>query len=202
MHVFSTKLDDTRRTIELVLAQDCRPLSLACPPDSRTLLLPSALAVLRSRQSISVSAAEHSGAAPTLVQTPMEFVLADGGLVDTDVFLFSASGNNPDILAAQQTAIARGARSLHVVTNNGVGELAKACANVTHANVHVLPTADVKDGFLATHSLVSAITGILTASDVAAAGVPKATLPRTCSVQQIACSQPIAGGRCPNASRR
>ncbi len=176
MHVFSTKLDDTRRTIELVLAQDAVPLSVALSSGLAT----SVIAVGSGGSAIPAKYLSLCrgtlGAAPTLVQTPMEFVLADGSLVETDVFLFSASGNNPDILAAQQAAIARGARSLHVVTNNGVGELAKACANLTRANVHVLATADVKDGFLATHSLVGAITAILIASDVAATGVPKATL--------------------------
>jgi hydroxymethylpyrimidine pyrophosphatase-like HAD family hydrolase len=106
----------------------------------------------------------------------MEFVLADGSLVDTDVFLFSAGGNNPDILAAQQTAIARGARALHVVTNNGKGQLANVCADLPRAKAHILPTADVKDGFLATHSLASAITALLIASDVASSGERMAAL--------------------------
>ena len=176
MHVFSTKLDDTRRTIELVLAQDAVPLSMAVSGG----LANSVIAVGSGGSAISAEylslCRSTLGAAPTLVQTPMEFVLADGSLVETDVFLFSASGNNPDILAAQKSAIARGARSLQVVTNNRAGELAKACANLTRANVHVLPTADVKDGFLATHSLVGAITAILIASDVAATGVPKVNL--------------------------
>jgi hypothetical protein len=51
-----------------------------------------------------------------------------------------------------------------------------ACANLTYANVHVLPTADAKDGFLATHSLVGAVTALLAASDVAAHGDPTAAL--------------------------
>jgi len=176
MHVFSAKLDDTRRTIELVLAQDAGPLSAGLSGG----LANAAVAVGSGGSAVSAEYLSLCrgtlGAATTLVQTPMEFVLADGSLVDIDVFLFSAGGNNPDILAAQQTAVARGARALHVVTNNGAGQLAKACANLTHATVYVLPTADVKDGFLATHSLVGAITALLVASDVAANGNPKAAL--------------------------
>jgi hypothetical protein len=106
----------------------------------------------------------------------MEFVLADGSLADTDIFLFSAGGNNPDILAAHETAAARGARAIHVMTNNGASQLVHACANLTSANVHVLPTAHMKDGFLATHSLVGAITMLLMATDIAANGALKANL--------------------------
>jgi hydroxymethylpyrimidine pyrophosphatase-like HAD family hydrolase len=170
MHLFSAKLDDIRRTIELVLAQGAGPLSDAISGS----LSNAVVAVGSGGSAISADylclCRETLGAAPTLVQTPMEFVLAYGSLVDTDVFLFSAGGNNPDIIAAQQTAVARGARVLHVVTNNGEGQIAKACSDLRRAKVYLLPTANVKDGFLATHSLVSAVTALLVASDVAANG--------------------------------
>lgn len=166
MHVFSAKLDDARRTIELVLAQGAGSLSAALSGG----LANAAVAIGSGGSAISAEyfslCRETLGAALTLVQTPMEFVLADGTLTDTDVFLFSAGGNNPDILAAQQTAIARGARALHIVTSNGESQLARACADLPCATAHVVPTADVKDGFLATHSLASAITALLIASDI------------------------------------
>ena len=167
MHVFSTKLNETSRTIELVLGQDLGPLAAAVAGGvSKT-----TVAVGSGGSAISAEylglCRRTLGAAPTLVQTPMEFVLADGSLRDSDVFLFSAGGNNPDILAAQEAAIARGARTLRVVTNNRVGELVRTCADLPCASVYVLPTADMKDGFLATHSLASSITAILVASDLA-----------------------------------
>jgi hydroxymethylpyrimidine pyrophosphatase-like HAD family hydrolase len=179
MHVFSAKLDDTRRTIDLVLASNIGLLSEALVEGlSRT-----TIAVGSGGSAIAAEYLRHCretlGAAPTLVQTPMEFVLADGSLVGTDIFLFSAGGNNPDILASQQTATARGARVLHVVTNNAAGQLAQACSGLLGAKVHVLPTADVKDGFLATHSLVSAVTALLLASDAAANGDVTAILGQT-----------------------
>jgi hypothetical protein len=170
MHVFSAKLDDTRRTIELVLADGAASLSLAISGG----LTRMAIAVGSGGSAISAEylglCRATLGAVPTLVQTPMEFALADGNLANVDVFLFSAGGNNPDILAAQRSAVARGARALHVVTNNAAGRLAQASGDLELANVHVLPTADVKDGFLATHSLVGAISALLVASDVAAHG--------------------------------
>jgi hypothetical protein len=176
MNVFSAKLDDTRRTIDLVLAQDVGSLSA----DLSVSLPNAAIAVGSGGSAISAEylklCRETLGAAPTLVQTPMEFVLADAGLVDTDVFLFSSGGNNPDILAAHQTAVARGARALNVVTNNGVSQLVKACAGLPRAKVHLLPAFDAKDGFLATHSLVAAITALLVASNSAANGHSTATL--------------------------
>jgi hydroxymethylpyrimidine pyrophosphatase-like HAD family hydrolase len=106
----------------------------------------------------------------------MEFALADGSLADADVFLFSAGGNNPDILSAQQSAVARGARALHVVTNNAEGRLAQPNDELPRAKVHLVPTADPRDGFLATHSLVSAIGALLVASDIAARGTPTGSL--------------------------
>jgi hydroxymethylpyrimidine pyrophosphatase-like HAD family hydrolase len=178
MHFFSAKLDETLRTIELVLAHDLAPLAAALTGG----LLKTTVALGSGGSAIS---AEYLalcrgtlGAAPTLVQTPMEFVFADGSLADSEVFLFSAGGNNPDILAAQQTAVARGARALHVVTTNRTGELARTCAHLQRANLHVLPTADVKDGFLATHSLASSVTATLVASDLAANGDGTASLGR------------------------
>jgi hydroxymethylpyrimidine pyrophosphatase-like HAD family hydrolase len=176
MDVFSAKLDNTRRTIELVLARGVGPLAAALVGS----LPNTAVAVGSGGSAISAEyfrlCRETLGAPPTLVQTPMEFVLTDRSLVGTDVFLFSAGGNNPDILAAQQTAVARGARVLHVVTSNAAGQLAKDCSELPRVNVHVLPTAEVKDGFLATHSLASTITALLAASDVAATGQRTATL--------------------------
>lgn len=170
MHVFSAKLDETRSTMQLALAHDVMQLAAALANG----LSKFAIAVGSGGSTISAEylclCRRTLGAAPTIVQTPMEFVLADESLFGTDVFLFSAGGNNPDILAAQQTAIARGANTLHVVTANAAGELSKACSELDQAQLHVLPTASMKDGFLATHSLVSTVTSLLVASDVVANG--------------------------------
>jgi hydroxymethylpyrimidine pyrophosphatase-like HAD family hydrolase len=176
MHVFSTKLDETTRTIELVLGQDLGPLAAAIEGGvSKT-----TVAVGSGGSAISAEylglCRRTLGSAPTLVQTPMEFVLADGSLVDSDVFLFSAGGNNPDILAALETAIARGARALRVVTSNRAGELARTCADLPYTKLYVLPTADTKDGFLATHSVASSITAILVATDLASKSDRSASL--------------------------
>ena len=105
------------------------------------------------------------GFAPTLVQTPMEFVLGLEKLSQAQVYLFSAGGNNPDILAAHDAAVARSVDAIHVVTNNAASELARRCAASQRSFLHVLPVADPKDGFLATHSLMSTVVALLTASD-------------------------------------
>ena len=176
MHVFSTKLDDSRRTIDLVLSGGATSLSAAISDG----LAKTAVAVGSGGSAISAEylrlCRQTLGAAPTLVQTPMEFVLADGSLVDADVFLFSAGGSNPDILAAQRSAVGRGARALHVVTNSAAGGLAQASGNLPRTTVHVVPTAETKDGFLATHSLVGTISALLVASDIVAHGGPTVNL--------------------------
>lgn len=176
MHVFSTKLDDTPRTIELVLADGATSLPAAIAGGlTRTVVAVGSGGSAISAEYLSLCRATL-GAAPTLVQTPMEFALADSGLDEAEVFLLSASGNNPDILAAQRSAVARGARALHIVTNNASGRLAQESGDLLRAKVHLIPTAGIKDGFLATHSLVGAIGALLVASDAAAHGAPNSTL--------------------------
>ena len=175
MQIFSAKLDYSLRTIELVLANGAPSLSIAISGGlAKTVIAVGSGGSAISAEYLGVCRATL-GAAPTLVQTPMKFALADGGLADTDVFLFSAGGNNPDILAAWHSAVARGARAVHVVTNNATGRLAQVLGDLRRATVHIVPTADIKDGFLATHSLVGTIGSLLIASDVAAHGVPTAS---------------------------
>jgi hypothetical protein len=176
MHAFSTKLDDIGRTIELVLTDGAASLSAAISGGlARTMI-----AVGSGGSAISAEylrlCRTTLGTAPTLVQTPMEFALTDSNLDETEVFLLSASGNNPDILATQRSAVTRGARALHIVTNNASGRLVQESRDLLHTKVHLVPTADIKDGFLATHSLVGAIGSFLVASDIAAHGSPNATL--------------------------
>src|SRR5260370_26208661 len=94
----------------------------------------------------------------------MEFVLGSEALSDGHVYLFSAGGNNPDVVAAHDAATARGAGAIHVVTSNAGGELAGRCVAAKRSHLHILPIADSKDGFLATHSLMSAVTLLLNSS--------------------------------------
>lgn len=175
MQIFSAKLGDTLRTIELVMADSTTSLSVAISGGpTRTAIAVGSGGSAISAEYLALCRATL-GAAPTLVQTPMRFALADGVLTETDVFLFSAGGNNPDTVAALHSAVARGARAVHIVTNNTAGRLAQMAGDLPCATIHFVPIADTKDGFLATHSLVGTIGSLLIASDVAARGVPSAS---------------------------
>ena len=165
MSIFSTKLNDIHKTLSLTAAFDAASLATALSGGLSRL----AIAVGSGGSAISAEylrvCRNTLGAAITLVQTPMEFVLGAEVLSQADVFLFSANGNNPDILAAFEAASSRQAAAIHIVTNNPEGELARRCTASLPALVHVLPVADPKDGFLATHSLTSFVAGLLFASN-------------------------------------
>jgi hydroxymethylpyrimidine pyrophosphatase-like HAD family hydrolase/fructoselysine-6-P-deglycase FrlB-like protein len=102
--------------------------------------------------------------APTAVCTPMAFVL-DPVLPQWGVWLFSASGENPDVRAAFQAAVTEHADRVDFVTSRREGAVAVAGIALRRPRVHVVPVAQRKDGFLATHSLVSTVTSLLLASD-------------------------------------
>lgn len=165
MHVFSAKLDDISKSIALVLSANVDSLAAALSSGGSKF----AIAVGSGGSAISAAylrvCRNSLGQGPTLVQTPMEFVLGSEGISDAQVWLFSAGGSNPDILAARSAAIARGASAIHVVTNNARGDLARSCEESKESHLHVLPVADPKDGFLATHSLMSTVSALLAASD-------------------------------------
>ena len=101
---------------------------------------------------------------PTRALTPLEFVQVEETLVGTDVWLFSASGSNPDMRAAFHTAAKLRADRVILVTTNAAGDVAHAM-EARGDDVVVLPVAEPKDGFLATHSLVAMVFGLLFAFD-------------------------------------
>lgn len=164
MSVFSAKLTDIHKTVSLTASADISSLATALSGGLSRL----AIAVGSGGSAISAeyfrTCRNTLGATVTLVQTPMEFVLGTEVLSLADVYLFSANGNNPDIFAAFEAACCRNAATIHIVTSNAEGELVRKRETSKRAFVHVLPVADPKDGFLATHSLISVIAGLLFAS--------------------------------------
>lgn len=134
------------------------------------------------------------GLGPTGVQTPMQAVLDVHDLSGSDVWLFSAGGDNPDIVAATEAAFDRGATRLHLVTRNPDGA---ACRFAVRGGgrVHVVPVADGKDGYLATHSLLSFTTALLLASDTAGRDAHGATpLLDAIAARLAAMRDPVARG--------
>jgi hypothetical protein len=105
------------------------------------------------------------GLGVTLVQSPMEFVLAANSWSDFDVWLFSAGAQNPDVSGALTAAVGSSAAKIWLLTVNAEGSMAVAAAQHDRVRVIVAPVAERKDGFLATHSLVAMVACMLVASD-------------------------------------
>ena len=106
------------------------------------------------------------GLGPTSVTTPMQVVADHHALDATQVWLFSAGGDNPDAVAAAGAAADRQCPDINLVTRNADGAAARLVARLGGA-VHVVPVADIKDGYLATHSLMAMVGGLLMASATA-----------------------------------
>lgn len=100
----------------------------------------------------------------TLIQTPMDFVVSQDDLSGHDVWIFSASADNPDTDAALSSALSSCASSVTLITVNAHGTAAIA-ASEANAQLIVVPVAERKDGFLATHSLIAMVTCVLAAAE-------------------------------------
>lgn len=168
MTVFSEKLDRLRETAALAAGQTPHSLAAAIGRSS-------AETVVAVGSGGSAVAAEYFascrvslGCPPTIVTTPLTYVEDAVTVAPLSVWLFSASGANPDIIAAFEHAQAIGARSIELVTSTPESDLAR---RIGHERVHVASVADPKDGFLATHSLIAAATRLLFATDHLSSGL-------------------------------
>ena len=162
---FSAKLDDLPATLDLVASFDPAHVAAA-------LARGSAQGALAIGSGGSVVAAEYFvrcrdslGFGPTSVATPMQAVTDHHSLQAFQVWLFSAGGDNPDVVAAVQAAADRGCRDINLVTRNPDGAAASLVSGFGGC-VHVVPVADMKDGYLATHSLLAMTVGLLLSSSL------------------------------------
>ena len=163
MSLFTDKLESLPQTVALLSTFDASPLS-------------NALSAGQGRPTIAIGSGGSAVAAsyfarcretvcdqPTIVQTPMEFVLGSRNLRDTDVWLFSAGADNPDIAAAVGAAGSRRAAAVHLVTRSPEGNACPIVLSMEDGGLHMVPVAQSKDGFLATHSLVGTVGALLLA---------------------------------------
>lgn len=102
----------------------------------------------------------------TVVQTPMDFVVAQDDMSGHDVWIFSAGSDNPDAVAAISAALGSAATGVKLLTVNAKGTAAVTAAREVRCEVFVAPVAERKDGFLATHSLIAMATCMLAAADM------------------------------------
>ncbi|RWY84659.1 hypothetical protein EHI44_18590 [Rhizobium leguminosarum] len=165
MSIFSDKLETLSRTIEANSHAGQTQLVDAL----RDGLTGPAIAVGSGGSAVSASyfacCRRTLKASQTAVQTPMEFVLNDDALTATAIWLFSASGDNADIVAALDSALVRQASVIHIVTSKRDGLLGVVASKHARVVIHLIPVMEAKDGFLATHTLVGVITALLVASD-------------------------------------
>lgn len=169
MGVFSEKLNRIHETISLVEATDIRPIANAINEGRHRVAIAvgsggSAVAaeyLARCRSTLSC--------APTIVKTPMDLVVDDSDLRGCDVWLFSAGADNPDVAAAFDTALASDASSIRLVTVRADGATTARARASGRCAVDLLPVADPKDGFLATHSMIATVAALLAACEDQAA---------------------------------
>jgi fructoselysine-6-P-deglycase FrlB-like protein len=177
--VFTSKLNRLGETVTLAVQAEHRGLAAA-------LQACSTLPILAVGSGGSAIAAEFLAACrtglghpPTAVVTPMAYVLEAASAPGTHAWLFSATGENQDILAAFDAAVVEHGVGIDLVTSNLEGALATAAASATGRRspmprVHFAPVADPKDGFLATHSIVSAAASLILAADHLTGAVTRA----------------------------
>jgi len=165
---FSAKLDALPATIDLLRDYDTGSLAAALAAGAGR----HALSIGSGGSAISAEylarCRDTLGLGPTTVQTPMQAVLDAHDLHASDVWLFSAGADNPDVVAAAQAAIDRRAGSLSIVTRNPDGA-AIGIVSRGGGGAYVVPVAEAKDSYLATHSLLSTVSALLLASDGASA---------------------------------
>jgi D-arabinose 5-phosphate isomerase GutQ len=168
--VFSSKLDRLAETVNLAVDHDHRRLAVAmqaCSTDSVIAVGSGGSAIVAEFFATCRASLGHPS---TAVVTPMAMVLDAATAPGAPVWLFSASGGNSDILAAFDAALTEHCGGVDVMTSVAGGALATKAISVARRDslvprLHLAPVADQKDGFLATHSTVSAAVSLTIASD-------------------------------------
>lgn len=165
--IFTEKLDGLQCTVRLLEAFDAGSLAngLAEGRNHCAVAIGSGGSAVAAR--FFARCRDTLGFGPTSVETPMEVVLGTHDISGTDVWLFSAGADNADVAAAATAARQRRCRRLHIVTRGPSGAAARVVADGGGC-VHVVPVATIRDGYLATHSLIATIGSLLIASDAVA----------------------------------
>ncbi|WP_029874737.1 HAD family hydrolase [Rhizobium leguminosarum] len=174
--IFSSKLDTLADTVEIIKATDLSRMTRALRLGAKKVAY--AIGSGGSMISAQFFASCRSDLAdpPTIVQTPMEFVLDDRDLTGAQVWLFSGRGENADAHAAAIAARTRGCSDIQIVTSNASASVFEQLPDRGYRK-HVLGTHEEKDGFLSTHSLIAVIAALLQAAHDFPHGVEKGYSP-------------------------
>lgn len=87
--------------------------------------------------------------------TPYELANSPVHLGELNLLLLTAGGGNPDILGCFESCVARSPRHLSVVCTRQGTPLGKLAAGIAGISLHEFGLPTVKDGFLATNSLLA-----------------------------------------------
>jgi hypothetical protein len=90
-----------------------------------------------------------------IVHTPLSFLQNRSNLQDTNILLFTASGNNRDVLAIFDAAVEREAKAIFVVCGSARSKIGSKVAGCSQAKLFTMPLPTRKDGYLATNSLAA-----------------------------------------------
>ena len=90
---------------------------------------------------------------PTHVHTPLALLSKPWLIPGRPVWLLSAGGKNPDVLAAFRMAQDHNASQIALITANPETPLLSEVNNCAQGSSFLLPKRALQDGFLATHSL-------------------------------------------------
>lgn len=182
--IFSTKLDALAETVEIVKDTDLSSLTRALRLGGKKV----AYAVGSGGSIISAqffaSCRSDLFNRPTIAETPMEFVMDDRDLADSQVWLFSGRGENADAHAAAMSALTRGCLDIQIVTSNARASVFNQLPHRAYRR-HVLGTADEKDGFLSTHSLIAVIAALLQSVHHLLYGMQEAYSPLTDFINEL-----------------
>lgn len=163
--VFSEKLDSLPGTLDELRSFDASGMANALAGGARR----HAVAIGSGGSAVAAEylarCRETLGLGPTTVRTPMGAVLDESALTGSDVWLFSAGGDNPDAVATCRAAFDRRARAVHLVTRSPRGAAADLIGR-WGGTVHLVPVSDRKDGYLATHSILAMMVGLLLSCDM------------------------------------
>lgn len=95
--------------------------------------------------------------------TPLELACNPSITTNAAVFLFTAEGKNPDIIAAFKAAVMGGSRSVDIVTHRRDTRLNRLALRSGNGRIHVISSTSISDGYLAVNSLYSTIILLLRA---------------------------------------
>lgn len=184
MSIFADKLDGLASSIDRAFQIDINLLTqaIAACANQTAFAIGSGGSIVTAH--VLAACRGELGHGATIVGTPMDFAMGYLHRSPMPVWIFTAGGTNPDILAAYEAAARTEAPTIDVLTSDPKSAIVERGANNPRARVHVAPILEPKDGFLATHSLVSAATLLLRAADTVAE--TKSTSERRARVNDIA----------------